>query len=380
MKKLLLFILTGALLISCQKEKIEIQQVEKEYNWKTHPNFLYENAVQLNSFSTDEYLFFDGVYKFSAFGTNAFGANFLDTITGVTMQNYFHVDQDQPTQYKFPISKDFFIDYIRADNYNSKEDHLCFASPMNPSSNFTYINLNIKDIDSSFVRFDFDYFSHNECIAINDNNQALIPYIGYSSGIYRLKLALVNIKVHTNTLTYVDTIKTKIITVNDEYQIHALYVQHLGNDFFLTTDTKTYRISPEGEIAETYNYHFYDIIEKKDTAYAVGFDFDLRQYEWSYSLNKGVSWNKVVKITDKFEWLNYTTVNNQIIGFWKSQIWQIKPASNGFEPFELDNDGLKGKQITSITAYKGKVFVSSLSGVFYKSVEDFFTPPETNSK
>jgi hypothetical protein len=380
MKELFLIILAGVFLTSCKKEKIEIQQVEKEYNWKTHPNFLYENAVQMNSFSTNDCLFFYGIYKFSAFGTNAIEATFLDTITGVTMMNYFHLDQDQPPQYKFPISNNFFIDYLRADGFYSKEDKLCFVSSMNPYMSDTYVSFSIKDIDTSFMRFDFSYFSHDECIAINDNDQALIPYRGFSPGKSSLKLALVDIKVNSNPYVSIDTLKTKIITLDDERQIYALYVQHLVNDFFLTTDTKTYRINSAGEIAGVYNYHFYDIIEKQDTTFAVGYDFDLRQYEWSYSLDKGVSWNKVAKIMDQYEWLDYAIINNRIIGFLKSQIWQIKPTSNGFESIELDNDGLEGKQITSITGYKGKVYVSSLSGVFYKTMDDVFKVKENISK
>lgn len=375
MKTQFLIIFTGVFLLSCTKEETEIQ-VEKEYNWKTHPNFLYENAVQMNSFSTNDCLFFYGIYKFSAFGTNAIEANFLDTITGVTMNNYYHVDQDQPTQHKFPISKNFFIEYFRADGVFSKEDRLCFVPTKNPGSNYTSFSLNIKDIDTSYGGFDFSYFLHNECIAINDNNQALIPYRGLGKNVGALKLALVDIKVNGDFIESTDTLRTKIITLDDEFQINALYIQHLGNNFFLTTDTKTYRVNSTGEIAGVYNYHFYDIIEKQDTAFAVGYDFDLRQYEWSYSLDKGVLWNKVVKITNQYEWLHYAMVNNQIIGFWKSQIWQIKTTSTGIESIELDNDGLEGKQITSLTVYKGKVFVSTLSGVFYKTIDDFFKVKE----
>ncbi|MFN8254958.1 MAG: hypothetical protein U0W24_04665 [Bacteroidales bacterium] len=373
MKKLNFILFVGIIFTSCEKTVIE--EVEKEYSWKTHPNFINEKSVQMNSFSTDNSLYFFGLYTFSAYGTNSIDAEFLDPISGVTMNNYFHIDHDQPTQYKFPISNNFFIEYKRANGYDIKDDQLCFISAKNPYYSYTYIKFSIKDIDPSFLQYYFSIFTHDECIAINNKNQALIPYSASGISNSKLKFALVNIKVDSTSysnMVYLDTVKTKLISLNDDNQYDPLYIQHLGEDFFLTTNTKTYRINSAGEIAQMYDYHFYDIIEKHDTTYSVGYNFNLKQYEWSYSIDKGKSWTMVSKILNQFECLDYTVINNRIIGFCNSQIWEIKPTSYGIESIELENDGLEGKLITAISSFKGNVYVSSLSGVFYKTLDDFF--------
>jgi hypothetical protein len=378
MKQPILIILIAFVFVACEKETI-IKEVEKEYSWKTHPNFLYENAAQMNSYSTDQYLYFNGLYKFAAFGTNSFGADFYDPITGVTMNNYFHWTQSQPPQYKFPISNNFFIQYQVANSSFSPKDRLWFAPSMNATWANSAISFSIKDIDPTYIQMAFIPFWRGECIAINNNDQALIPYYGSSPGSTHpnLRLALVDIKVSTNDLfTAIDTLKTKIIKLYNLNQDQAILVQSLGNDFFFTTNTKTYRINSEGIIAGIYDYHFYDLIEKQDTAYMTGYDFELMQREWSYSVNNGETWNKVLKVTDEYEQLNYVVIDNRIIAYWRAQLFEFKTSLDGVEIVELDNDGLEGKQITSIAKYKDKVFVSSLSGVFYKNLEDLWIPKE----
>jgi len=44
----------------------------------------------------------------------------------------------------------------------------------------------------------------------------------------------------------------------------------------------------------------------------------------------------------------------------------------------LDNSGLEGFEITSVNEYNGRAWVTTLSGMFYKDLKDFFTPLETS--
>ena len=44
---------------------------------------------------------------------------------------------------------------------------------------------------------------------------------------------------------------------------------------------------------------------------------------------------------------------------------------------ELDNTGLEGNEITSVNQHDGKIWVTTLSGMFTKDVKDFFTFKES---
>lgn len=374
MNRLLIVFLALVLFIRCDDdEKIVVK--EKEPNWKTHSNFYYENAVQTNSLSAGEQMFFFGLYKFSTFGINSPISVSSDPVTGVPIANYYHWVSDQPTLNRFPISPNFFIEYQVYSDFATDADQLWFVSSVNPTNANTAIHFGIKDIDPSFIEFKFLPLSRDECIAINDNNQALIPYYGLTEGVSRLKLALVDIETSGDPV-YVDTVRTKTFSLPDESQVSTLYIQHIGSDFMLTTDSKTYRIDQDGEIAQTYNYHLYDIIPTEDSIFAVAYNFQAARYEWSYSINNGLSWVGVVEIPSDYESLNFSVINDRIVGFHNSQLWEIKRKPNGIESVELDNDGLDGKFITSIAGYKEHVFVSSLSGVFHKTMDEFFAPKE----
>ncbi len=47
--------------------------------------------------------------------------------------------------------------------------------------------------------------------------------------------------------------------------------------------------------------------------------------------------------------------------------------ANGIRRRELVNDGLAGNQITSVCRFRDRVYVTTLSGVFYKPYRDFLT-------
>ncbi len=47
--------------------------------------------------------------------------------------------------------------------------------------------------------------------------------------------------------------------------------------------------------------------------------------------------------------------------------------ANGISRRELVNDGLAGNQITSVCRFRDRVYVTTLSGAFYKPYRDFLT-------
>ena len=94
--------------------------------------------------------------------------------------------------------------------------------------------------------------------------------------------------------------------------------------------------------------------------------------EFLYSTDNGFNWNRVSTAEQETAYLNYSVIAGRVVGYWKSQLWEFSLKKDGYTTVELDNDGLNGKIITSVSGYKDKVYVTTLSGVYYKNTTDLF--------
>ncbi len=92
-----------------------------------------------------------------------------------------------------------------------------------------------------------------------------------------------------------------------------------------------------------------------------------------YTSSDGLSWTKIADIDPVFQSINMVEIEGRTIGHRTDQIFLFTIEDNTLSIVELTNEGLEGNQITSVAAFNGKVYVTTLSGVFTKSIEDFFT-------
>jgi len=354
MKKILLLISWSLLFISCEKEKIVI--VEKEHNWKSHNGFQYDKIAQMNSYATVDHLFFLGYNSFTSLVQDSL--NHPDAVFGGNLCHYQNWCE-QPSEKKMPICADYFIAYNQLGN-------LKFIPTMNPLLTECSVSLNIKIIDSTFMHFDFLPFSLGECIAINDQNQALIPYLSSVDSRADLKLALVDIKTELTSEVCLDTIKTKILSIPDVYQCNVIALESIGDYFFLTTNSMVYRIDNYGNIDNVLKTRLNKIIESSGTLYGFG------RNNIFISSNSGLTWNKGYTIPQEFNLLNYTKIDSKIIGYRNDQLLDILVNEKEIIAKRLDNDGLDGISIISVSKFNGKVYLSTLSGVYYKLTDKFF--------
>ena len=65
-------------------------------------------------------------------------------------------------------------------------------------------------------------------------------------------------------------------------------------------------------------------------------------------------------------------VDDKIVGYRYSQLWEITFSENDVVVRELDNYGIDGVSITSLSVFDNNVYLSTMSGVFYKPVDNFF--------
>ncbi|MGD9994776.1 MAG: hypothetical protein AB7S69_15870 [Salinivirgaceae bacterium] len=143
-------------------------------------------------------------------------------------------------------------------------------------------------------------------------------------------------------------------------------MQSVGDNFFLTTDSKVYRIDNLGNIDNVLETRLNRIIESSGTLYGFGRD------NVYISSDNGLTWNTGYLVQYEYSLLNYTKIDDKIIAYRYGQLWEIVINKTEVEAKELDNDGLDGISITSVSKFDGKVYLSTLSGVYYKMTEDFF--------
>lgn len=374
-KKNILIIISAVLfLFSCEKEKIVELEVEvnKTFRWKSHPAFQYENSILLNSISVDNsYMAISGTNFFSKVGGEEnFGSH--DSIFEDNLIKQYNA-AIKPTNRKIPITSQVTV---TCKETKSEFGKVNFISTTDYGSLNSYLYMG--EVDASFIGFSFDRPIWNDCVAINNKGQVLIPYKSLLEGESQLRLLLVDTQQTGNSVNPTEILDTKIIKIEDTYQNRVSCLMSIDDIFFVTTDSKTYRIDSEGDLTDKYDdYQLYSVISKDDTLFAFGYNFKLRQNEFLHSTNHGMIWNKISTSESEIAYLNFTTIENKIIGYWRSQIWQFSFSDNGYNVVELDNEGLVGKIITSIVVYKDKVYATTKSGLFYQDVANLFEIKET---
>lgn len=359
MRKISLLICISILLIGCEKEKIIEVEVEKEYSWKAHKRFTHENVTQMNSFATDDYLFFRGLSTFVSIVPE--GKNHHHGFVGGKSMMYYLIDP-QSHQIKLPIGPDYLISYTHIDG------EVRFYSTMLPNGAQESASLNIKDIDNTFLNFKHQqlHFTVSESCVINDRNQALIPYTINNNSWYLLKLALVDVSVRDMPSNYVEIVKTKTISIPEEWQQSVHAIESVGEYFFITTQSKVFRVDSKGNIVTVSDTPLLRIIESSGKLYGVG------NKSVFISSDKGLTWKEIYNVQQEFSWISLSKVEDKIVGYRYSQLWEITFNENDLIVRELDNYGIDGVSITSLSVFDNNVYLSTMSGVFYKPVDDFF--------
>ena len=94
------------------------------------------------------------------------------------------------------------------------------------------------------------------------------------------------------------------------------------------------------------------------------------------SSDNGLTWIKGGETPWLIASVNFAKIDGKIIGYRYAQLWEVSTTETSFNFKELDNDGLDGKMITSVSEFDDKVFITSLSGVYRRPSDEFFTYKE----
>lgn len=350
--------ISALLICSCKKEVIV--EIEKKYSWEPSPMFLYEKKIQTTSFANDEVMYSLGINTFSTIRANPDNP---DELAAVHSHLYFNY----PIERKMPLSAEILV--------GMETTSLGFYSTRFPFPDGG-VNFSMKSIDPLFASFYTPYYSLGTCFGLNELNQCLVPYhiydttyaasntIKYEPSFYFFNL----ISGFPNLLVErVDTLSCVKINKEDNWG-GVIAINAVGKNFFVTCSNKTVRINDEAVPEMSFDGILYRIFEYNNVLYGLSINNLFR------SSDNGLNWISVQTIDPDLVNLNFQTIDGKLTGFFKGQLFYFDLTPEGFIAVqEMLNDGIEDDEITSITQFRDRVFVTTFSGVFEKNLEDFFT-------
>ena len=355
-----LSIFTVLLLTNCTKEKIvkETVYADKIHRWVKDSDMTGENEILLNSHADSNYILFEGMYL-TRYDTNGL------------MEHSYKNNNDFDIFKKYPIGHYCYPVYERST--------LRFMSLAYEYGNWANNQVDLDVIDTNFFDLQNEDKNH-EIMIFNEQNQLLIPYykknfdsvnssnftnsrnnfllLDFNEGDAKYGEILVNKinKIKINTNSYTDDIVNLCSFKN------SFIIQYYNDVFKIKTDGTLIKVfdSPKNLIRK--------IFKDDNNVYLIS-------EEGLFQSSDGENWNKIGEsntILNTLYFCEYTLINNEIIAYYNSQIFHIKIADNTLTVKEIDNDGLEGNTITSISRFKKLVYVTTLSGLFKLNYKDFY--------
>ncbi|KAA3634445.1 MAG: hypothetical protein DWQ02_11395 [Bacteroidetes bacterium] len=139
-------------------------------------------------------------------------------------------------------------------------------------------------------------------------------------------------------------------------------MESFEHNFLVSTAENTYLIRPDGSYQLLLEGSANDFFKFDDKIYA---DFGDRI---AFSSDDGETW-EVINDTPEFPgFREFQDVYGHLIFFHEDNLYLVNP--DDFSYYELDNEGLEHSKITAVLPFYQRIFVTTLSGVFYKPIEN----------
>ena len=340
-KTKILFALMVSAAVGCGGEE-NIEPVES-LPWVESAAFRFELKNQFTSHSAEDRVFFLGRDTLSTVqrvdGEESIRHAFLGTRFGGTI--------------RMPMNDRILV--------VPGERSIAFYPTRNPVSDRTSALMEMSDVDPDFRSFDLPRFETSLAVLLDHENRVLVSYVT-NDGSYKLLLVQLDVT---------DSLAGDEISVRSNRLLpslnRALALHEFDNNFYVTTFEATQRIDAQGNVDD------------------VASPLPLRKMFQVEGLLVGINFESIYSSTDGVHWttggnsetlrlLRYTQARGLALAYYNSQIFQLTREGTSLQIRELNNEGLSGHEITSIAVLEDKVFVTTLSGVFEKALEDFDRP------
>jgi hypothetical protein len=345
MNRLLLLFIILIAAFACTKDEIDVKKVEPSASWKEDPRFTNLSKIIINSFTTEEKLLLYGPMLFASISKD-------NQIVRYALWFSY------PEYFRLPISSQYFV--------KTHEEYVYFTSSDYPVTDY-YGRLNLKELEPTFKKIDFGSLYQTGAISINDVGQCLIP-LQTTNPNNIIVTYIFNISVQNEYFVKI-TDTTKIILENpspDPYP-GVYFTKAIGNDFIVAAHGATFKVYQNGTSKLVLNNSLQNIFSHAGKLY--GF----KQFEKLYiSEDNGESWVLNNHFPDSFVIANYFSIGDSVVASINSDIFTINLSKDRIKINDLNNEGLEGNEITSISEFNDSIYVSTYSGVFLKNKADFF--------
>lgn len=281
----------------------------------------------------------------------------------------------QVGRFKYPISENIFV---------SRNETEIFIFPA--MELYTIPNkIKLNEIDKDFFSFSDIPSWQGEAFGLTKSGTALFSYkTKENNGLIsnNPSLLLFRSEIESDQVIVKDTLVIKndfFSFPNDCYKIETVsefFLAHIGNSMFKISQTGDFeKISTR--IVE--NFHAF---QKENEVYVIGTEKDTKKIFILKSNLDGTNWSELGVFNPNSEISNMklTNIQNQIIGFSKNEIFTISIKSNSLSIEKLQNAGIQGGVISSISLLNNKVLVTVICepslptscGIYSKSIDDFF--------
>jgi len=331
------------------------ETVIEEPSWKLVEELDGANKIILNSYVTT-----DSLYYYISTHSEFWKCNHIKS-NPIFCYNYWPCIT-QTLEYK-PIIYDLVSAYI-------SEDKTEIQLALNEIDSWNIIPeyISIWDIDSTFsdnARLAMSSFTQ-PVGAFNNQNQFLTVVMGNSG----VNFCLID-------YTFDDTNSgIKITSMQKNYYLYGCWpyndIISFDSRFFVALCTVPYLVYPNGDTVaiEDIPWSCLEFFTFNDTLYAFTSNFQIY-----ITYDSGENWELFGQLST---WVSCFEIAGKLCCHRDDDIHEIN--FNTGEVKELDNWGLEGNEITSINEFNGKVYITTLSGIFYRNVDEFFTYKEDDGK
>ena len=127
-------------------------------------------------------------------------------------------------------------------------------------------------------------------------------------------------------------------------------------------------MNAQGEISTVLpNAHTSTMIQIGQDIYSVGVR---KLYK---STDDGNTWNEVTPVNDRVVY-RYKMIGDKVVAYHRTrgEIFEATFSSNGIALRELENDGIEHEYFTSLATLKGKVYITTFTGMYWRDLDGFF--------
>jgi hypothetical protein len=276
---------------------------------------------------------------------------------------------------KFPMAQNYFV----FTDFNK----VIIRSALTTESQSVEKIIDLKNVDGDFLELiDIPYWQ-GECMALSENGLLLIPYRAVQNGVQKntpyFLLAKINSPENEDNELHIESIK---LIRQDIFpgMMNINRIQTFFDCFYLWMGTWTYSLDADGQIDLIMDKPL-NLLKIGSDLYAFAPNFNTGMVDLYKSTDQGSGWIHLGNLNEGIlADLQYVSIHGSVIGFRKSQIYEVSITDTNYSISELDNKGLSLADITSVSLHDDNmVFVTSrcnsftdTCGAYYKPLDLFF--------